>query len=187
MLSSPTRNSGNGDERGSGGAVAGGTDSLAFRTDYYGGDFVEDGSFLVLNTDGMSLSPVTPPEERSDGEDNIEVINMGANNEDETPTASLYKSLTQSQVLGEDPESSVESRHSLTKDEEKHSLPNVATQSSGNPGSMSIVSVSSGSTDTHLLESSEEVNLLMAENKKLAGLASIIINYYKRRRRLGVY
>lgn len=157
---------------------------LSMRMDYYGGDFVEDGSFLVLNTDVMSLSPTTPPLNNSDDEEDkkldIEVINE--NDEDVTPSSSINRasSLSQPQVLGEDPESSVESSHSTSSQRGKET--NSLTNSCQNDAvlnsitNMSVASGSSASTDTHLNESTEEINLLMADNKKLTGTWYYIFN-----------
>lgn len=150
---------------------------LSMRMDYYGGDFVEDGSFLVLNTDGMSLSPTTPPLNNSDDEEDkkldMEVINE--NDEDVTPSSSMNRasSLSQPQVLGEDPESSVESSHSASSQRVKETNSLNSSQQEAVLNSMTNMSVASGgssaSTDTHLNESTEEINLLMADNKKLTG------------------
>ncbi|CAL8138152.1 unnamed protein product [Orchesella dallaii] len=141
--------------------------------DYYGGDFVEDGSFLVLSTDGLSLSPTTPPGDADESDEDaknmdIEVLNSA--DDDETNSSSTCQSGTQAQVLGEDPESSVDSISKIEgqkSDSLNASIRDPATSSVTN---MSVTSASSSSTDAHLIESNEEVNLLMAENKKLAEL-----------------
>ncbi len=156
---------------------------LSMRMDYYGGDFVEDGSFLVLNTDGMSMSPTTPPLNNSDDEEekklDIEVINE--NEEDVTPFSSMNgaSSLSQPQVLGEDPESSVESSHSASSQPGKEPNSLTSCQQEAVLNSITNMSVASGgssaSTDTHLNESTEEINLLMADNKKLTGTMFIIL------------
>jgi len=141
--------------------------------DYYGGDFVEDGSFLVLSTDGLSLSPTSPPGEADASDEDAKNMDIEVlNDEDETNSSSTttMHSGTQAQVLGEDPESSVDS---TSKMEEQR----ADSLNAGNGDfveslmtNMSVASASSTSTDTHLIESNEEVNLLMAENKKYAGM-----------------
>lgn len=168
--------------------------NLSFRADYYGGDFVEDGSFLVLSTEGLSLSPGTPSGEDKDMEvvDEVDEEMETSNKETEqqsqpeegegaafkTPTTSMSKS----QVLGEDVESSVESSHSSvkSKQEEQEAEGSMAGNSRYiSMTGMSMNSNSSVSTDAHLIETGEEVNFLVAENKKLTGKLLLTITCYK--------
>lgn len=152
---------------------------LSLRMDYYGGDFVEDGSFLVLNTDGMSLSPNSPAADRSEDEEvpdkNVDIEVLNEAEDDDTPYSSVKSGVQQQQVLGEDPESSVESGHSASLQ-----AGDSAIKSSGQPEvgvnsltNLSVASMSSGSTDAHLIESGEDLNLLMEENKKLTGISKL--------------
>ncbi|ODN05008.1 Nucleoprotein TPR [Orchesella cincta] len=142
--------------------------------DYYGGDFVEDGSFLVLSTDALSLSPTTPPGGDGDMSDedtkNMDIEVLNSVDEDETNSSSTCHSNTQAQVLGEDPESSVDSISKMEEQKSESLNVGIRDPATSSVTNISLASASSSSTDAHLIESNEEVNLLMAENKKLAEL-----------------